>query len=186
MIFEHTWQWLGVPSPHTGKLKTRTSRLQKPNQTWLTDKDHCTLANPITGVYNGDRAIWLLGRTYAVQPGRGLKQIGRVKILSIDEQDVRQITLEQAQAEGFKTIEDFLHVWADMYDKWTLKAWRKWSRKLSFRGFVASRPYQKYQAWILTFEFIPNAAYRFYEGWREVRTGKTYPLSELEEALNVE
>jgi hypothetical protein len=60
------------------------------------------------------------GRTYAVQPGRGRKQIGRVKILAIGyEEDVVNISEEDALAEGFATQAEFIAAWRQMHgDNW--------------------------------------------------------------------
>ncbi len=59
-------------------------------------------------------------RTYSVQPGRGRKQIGRVKILAIDyEEDVGNVSEEDALAEGFASPDDFVDAWRQMHgDIW--------------------------------------------------------------------
>lgn len=59
-------------------------------------------------------------QTYAVQPGRGRRQIGRVKILAIGyEEDVAGISEEDALAEGFATQAEFASAWRQMHgDNW--------------------------------------------------------------------
>lgn len=55
------------------------------------------------------------GRTYAVQPGRGKRAVGRIRVLSVDEVDVTAIDDTDAHAEGFKSRNEFLDLWRSMY-----------------------------------------------------------------------
>lgn len=48
------------------------------------------------------RLKWQVGRTYAVQPGRGKAAIGRIRITAIRKERVQDITEEDAFAEGCK------------------------------------------------------------------------------------
>ena len=59
MIFAHTYQWIIDKSPHTGEQKNQTRRT----------------ANSLTPRYR-------VGKTYAIQPGRGKPAVGRIRILS--------------------------------------------------------------------------------------------------------
>ena len=61
--------------------KTATWRPKKDGEIVYTD---CR-KNAIIGVWPGGRWRWRVGRTYAVQPGRGKKSLGRIEITSIEE-----------------------------------------------------------------------------------------------------
>jgi hypothetical protein len=110
MIFK---QWQDVLSGR----KTQTRRLVSENHT-----DDKTLAYDamewpdlrciippkkisavFSGVYTGDLRIkWAVGRTYAVQPGRGKKQIARIRLTGIRQEYVQDITEADAIAEGIE------------------------------------------------------------------------------------
>lgn len=110
--------------------KTQTRRLVKPNESlgaaW-TDSD--VRENGITRrlavvkykIIPGRTEIpsrtcikWQVGRTYAVQPGRGKKGIGFIRITDIRREDVRQISHEDALAEGFESRPHFLQTWCEL------------------------------------------------------------------------
>lgn len=187
LIFKHTWQWLEKPSPHTGEVKTRTSRIKKGDQFWgrLMVPD-----TPIVYVYHlsesgmdeiKERLIWRVGDSYAAQPGRGKHAIGRVKVLKIEEQDVRCINESEARAEGFASVGDFLAVWVKMHDKKAYARWEVLGRDISY---LLKRDSANYQAWVLWFEFIPKPEDTFREGWAQVKAGKTKPIGGLWEDVN--
>ena len=48
------------------------------------------------------RLRWEVGRTYAVQPGRGKKAVGRIRLMSIRKEQVQEISEADAIAEGFE------------------------------------------------------------------------------------
>jgi uncharacterized protein YhfF len=58
-----------------------------------------------------------IGRDYAVQPGRGQKQIARVTISAVRSEPLGEVTLEDARAEGFRTRADFADYWMALYDR---------------------------------------------------------------------
>ena len=89
--------------------KWQTRRLVKPS-----DKLGSTLEIGDT-VYRNGRLHWRVGDTYAVQPGRGKPAIARIKILRIRREDVRDISFEDAIAEGFSNALNFLRVWCSFY-----------------------------------------------------------------------
>jgi hypothetical protein len=47
---------------------------------------------------------WVIGKTYAVQPGRGKKQIVRIRILNIRQEHLQDITEADAIAEGCMSL----------------------------------------------------------------------------------
>ena len=66
------------------------------------------------------------GRTYAVCPGRGKEQIGRVEVVSVTKQHLGALTDAEAQAEGFADATAFVLAWAEInggYDP-TSVVWR--------------------------------------------------------------
>lgn len=164
MIFQHTWQWLFEPSPHTGELKTLTSRIVKPNDLanrWHLNGNDDTTINEVlrprkkpTKYSDVWRQVYGVDKTYSIQPARTAKAIGRFTLLEICEYDVRDISEQEARAEGFARSVDFLMTWCRMHDKNVLLpiipdydtgliAWADMEDSLSIR------PADRYQAWQL-------------------------------------
>ena len=124
MIFQHTYQWV------LNGTKTETTRLKKPgghsyiDPTDLQDKfghlpsvemyyseEHSAVVlkapawmlktyTSISLVKRNGRTLWQVGKTYAVQPGRGKKAVGHVLLKSIREEHVQDKTDKDAIAEG--------------------------------------------------------------------------------------
>lgn len=59
---------------------------------------------------------WQEGKSYSIQPGRGKKGVGHFEVTQIRYEDVREISLADAKAEGFESEVDFLAVWCSFYD----------------------------------------------------------------------
>ncbi len=143
MIFQHTHAWITGISPHTGQPKTQTSRLAAGH--------HCVRGhdNHIIQVTKNGRLHWQLGGDYAVQPGRGRRAVGRIRLTAIRQQDVRTITQADAQREGFADVAGFFYVWTLMHDftvhmqDVTEERWRE---------VLRTRPFDKYFAIVLEFE----------------------------------
>jgi len=182
MIFQHTHEWIFAPSPHTGELKTQTRRIVKPGQVGLP-----SLPDYETGISDGfgsvmvyeprKRHIWGTGLEYAVQPGRGQRAIGRIRITAIRREDVRQISAEDARAEGFDSRVNFFEAWVSMHDRnmefyceaqptaFDGGCYRYWAgRKDNWQSteldglieLINERPAKRYDAWVLTFEPVPS------------------------------
>lgn len=66
------------------------------------------------------------GKTYAVQPGRGKKAIGRIRVLSVRPELMTQLDDEEARLEGFKNTGEFAAKWLAIYGKgsWLDIVWR--------------------------------------------------------------
>lgn len=133
---------------------------------WLAEKSQ------IQRVMNDRRTVYLVGKEYAVQPGRGKAAVARIRITGIRREDVRNISHEDAVAEGFTDRSEFLSIWTGMHDKkahfWeppypnsdlyeycdsignlvTTYDWNDISERLE------SRPAHLYEAWALTFEVV--------------------------------
>lgn len=177
MIFQHTYQAV------LDKRKTQTRRLIKPKTGhkifagYLNGKDVITaiVSAPISAMQQGTaRTLYEVGKTYAIQPARGKKAIGRIRLLSIKQEDVRCISGEDVKAEGFEHRLDFLSVWCFMHDKecqfkrvddsfdgtWSYDIGSKTTGlagladDLCMYSYLAARPNELYQAWALTFEKV--------------------------------
>lgn len=131
------------------------------------------------GMYQNNRAKVVVGRDYAVQPGRAkpgacwnseaqtwretgpnnraddVMQMLRIRITDIRREDVRRISLADVEAEGFYTRDKFWEVWCGFYDVPGLAiiAAHKPHNVLVRTGLL-ERPDELYQAWAYTFEVL--------------------------------
>lgn len=66
------------------------------------------------------------GKTYAVQPGRGKKAIGRIRVLSVRAELMTDLDDDEARLEGFKNTREFTAKWLEIYGKgsWLDIVWR--------------------------------------------------------------
>lgn len=53
----------------------------------------------------------VVGRSYAVQPGRGKRSLGRIIVASVWQERLGDLSLEDARAEGYRSREEFFEVW---------------------------------------------------------------------------
>lgn len=155
MIFEHTWLWVLGTSIHTGKPKTRTTRLAKPEhraafsdnigewEWWLDHLKPGAIATKVifwkqsTDTTRASRrTIYEVGKTYPVQPGRGKKSLGRVLLRGITYCRPSDMTLEQANAEGFSSVQEFLDLWIEMHGVISVHE-PQWSLDIQFVGGAA-------------------------------------------------
>jgi hypothetical protein len=74
-----------------------------------------TRYNQIASVEHNGRVKWSVGSTYAVQPGRGQKQIARIRLTRITCQKLFRITNAEAQAEGFSNRQEFMRTWESIH-----------------------------------------------------------------------
>jgi hypothetical protein len=56
-----------------------------------------------------------VGRSYAVQPGRGMESVGRILITDVREELLHELTQPDAIREGFRTTEEFFDYWRELY-----------------------------------------------------------------------
>jgi hypothetical protein len=107
MLFQYTWEKV------LRGEKTQTRRIVKPGehfnemgattivtgsffrQMTFADDYHYAVITP------AGRIKWEVGKTYAVQPGRGQPAVGRIRITAIRKERIGDITEEDAIAEGF-------------------------------------------------------------------------------------
>ena len=185
MIFMHTADRV------LSGAKTQTRRLAKPGDVALNYwRNPCQngLYHPgsidhIGVVQRNKRDLWLVTRTYAVQPARTAKGIARIQLTGIRREDVRQISEADAVAEGFGSPELFWLTWTAMYDplaalqvKCFIEAVPDVVNGVTFPGFrvmkptedrelyyytardyLAQRPAHRYAAWVLTFALVPES-----------------------------
>lgn len=142
-----------------------------------------------TPIYNQpyiDRVKWAVGNDYAVCPGHGkagiwyaceplMMWVGkpdhypdakplRIRITRIRSEDVRNISAEDAVAEGFESTTEFLVTWMNFYDKPTLNTLNRASNVAWHGGLphgiesvdmlwrhAALSPAALYSAWVLNF-----------------------------------
>lgn len=122
--------------------KTQTRRPASADDFTLIHADGCR------AVY-APHLKWQVGKTYAIQPGRGKAAVARFELLQIRREDVRAITLEDAIAEGFQTREEFWIVWTQFYDGVAY-----YLLKDGHWDCLNNRPDNLYDAWALTFRLV--------------------------------
>lgn len=74
----------------------------------------------IIAVYQNNRRRWRVGKTYAIQPGRAKKAIGRFRLFAIYYEPLQEITEADARAEGIdyaNPIEAFAKLWDSINTK---------------------------------------------------------------------
>lgn len=122
MIFQHTllqvlsgnkWQTRRVISPHDEAVRGRYNRIE--------------------AVRHNGRLKWAVGRTYAVQPGRGKPQVARVRVTQIRSEHITRISTADAIAEGFSSRQAFLRAWTEIHGEDGL-SYRVWIVKFELIG----------------------------------------------------
>ena len=138
-------------------LKTQTRRVVKSGEelrqwdvdtpmVYYVDDGWCGHEGPGPACYPG-RVKWVVGRTYAVQPGRGKPAVARIRITEIRREKLMNISHADAQAEGYEGIyiSDALP-YADYTN--FMDAWNAINRRKGTRW--SDNPL----VWALTFEVV--------------------------------
>jgi len=102
---------------------------------------------PIEFVTTYRRIKWRVGKTYAIQPGRGKKAVGRFLLLAIRREKLQDIGEADMEAEGI-TPSDFTYApaaslcqeWMNLWDSINTKQGTRW----------AENP----EVWVLEFELV--------------------------------
>ena len=95
--------------------KTQTRRLVKDGDFLVRWPMTCVFRDMKTG---GNRLAWRENQTYAIQPGRGKKAIGRIGIIKIRKECLNAITHDDAQAEGVgRSLSAFADLWDSIHPK---------------------------------------------------------------------
>jgi hypothetical protein len=71
---------------------------------------------------DGREVRYVVGGTYAVQPGRGKHHVGHIKITSLDVGPLGDLTPEQAKQEGFPSPAEFARYWRDLHGRYDRNA----------------------------------------------------------------
>ena len=141
MIFK---QWQQV----LDGTKTQTRQLVQPGDFCpLMIEDNCI------GVERNGRLLWQIGNTYAIQPGRSKKAVGRICITGIRRKQLQDISFNDMLCEGYPIA---LFGYAGNFDKnptvrdWFISLWDSINAKEGTRW--ADSP----DVWVLTFECLTS------------------------------
>ena len=97
--------------------KTQTRRPTREDD--QVERGHITrcdeLVVRILRVKRNGRILWEIGRTYAVQPSRTAKSVGRIELNKIRVDYLFAIRNHEAIAEGFSGRDEFSRVWKELY-----------------------------------------------------------------------
>ena len=76
-------------------------------------------------IIRSERIPGKVGATIAVQPGRGMNAIGRVVVTDVYPDLLGHITENDARAEGFAGLEEFVEKWEEIHGWFTpdLEVW---------------------------------------------------------------
>src|SRR5690606_26680202 len=72
---------------------------------YYVDDGWCGHEGPGPACYPG-RVKWVVGRTYAVQPGRGKPAVARIRITDIRQERLQDISWNDLEAEGYEVAFD--------------------------------------------------------------------------------
>ncbi len=110
------------------------------------------------------RAKWQVGRTYALQPGRGQPAIGRIRIVRIRRERVQDISEEDALAEGCEGLWCPVEGWHNLADNPGLTSFERDPRDhyAWLWNTIYDRPGVRWAdnpaVWVLEFELVEEEA----------------------------
>lgn len=82
-----------------------------------TQTRRATSTNPRSPWFAGGCRL-VVGRDYAVCPGRGKNAVGRVVVEAVDKVRLGDISHADAQAEGFRDVQAFCEAWEQINGGW--------------------------------------------------------------------
>lgn len=135
MIFQYTLEQV------LSQRKTQTRRVIRKGELAIRGR-----YNRIVAVQSNNRTKWQVGKTYAVQPGRGKSQVARICLERINSEYVTRISTADALAEGFKNRQDFLETWCQIHGTDALGV-RVWVLTFKTVGYYADMTYYTYSEW---------------------------------------
>ena len=133
-----------------GGTKTQTRRLVNLGDIAMMDAETQCIDHVLTGA---GRKRWQVGKTYAIQPGRGKKAVGRFAVTAIRREDVRTISEADARLDGFSAPADFWLAWTSMHDELIHKTLKE-VHPSHFMNFLLERQASLYDAWVIEFELV--------------------------------
>ena len=78
---------------------------------------HAIRANDqVIGVFETDRAKYMVGRVMPVQPTGRSAAVGRVRLLAIEERRAQTITEDEAKASGHESVAAFARWWSERFE----------------------------------------------------------------------
>ncbi len=153
MIFQHTWQAI------MDGRKTQTRRLVRKHGDGEDDFTNRSSywgmdeygSDTICVVWRKGKIKWQVGRTYAVQPGRGQPAVGRIRLTGIRAEHVTDISEEYVIAEGVG-----LQAWAGQPD------WPRTAGYAELWDTIHTKPGTRWAdnpaVWVLEFELVEEEA----------------------------
>lgn len=78
---------------------------------------------------SGGRIRYSEGRSFAIQAGRGMPAVGRIRVLSVRSEKLRAITEDEALREGFGSVDDFRDFWESLYGP---RSWKGTVARIEF------------------------------------------------------
>lgn len=104
--------------------KTQTRRIAKPEHTpnrWGLDGEDDDRINEVIA---GGRSQWVVGKTYAIVPKRGMLAIQwRIRITAIRMERLQDIYLWDAMEEGVASVEAYRQLWESINGKTAGARW---------------------------------------------------------------
>lgn len=146
MIFKGTWQQV------LDGTKTQTRRPVKRNHGCISFMNDPELETIVKSRWNKNgklihRRIYQVGKTYAVQSGRGKKSLGRILITKIRRENVQSISCADCIAEGLKSSLKKIDATMDLLNQWE----ELWNSLYAGTEFAyENNP----QVWVLEFELV--------------------------------
>ncbi len=150
MIFQHTWEKLLLGAKTQTARRAKSLEFHTPPESYVEGDDIVYKPSGVWRWVNGKVGtkfvpVYVEGKTYAVQPGRGMKTVARIQLTSVYPVDVRDYTADDIYREGFDSYEAFMRVWCKMHDK----------KATQFdRDSLMGRDVEWYSAWVLRFEVV--------------------------------
>ena len=65
--------------------------------------------------WSSERCMYRAGQRYSVQPGRGQRSVAQVEATAVLRGQLRTVTNDSAQAEGFFNLAEFRDYWTEMH-----------------------------------------------------------------------
>ena len=98
-----------------------------------------------------------IGRTYAVQPGCGKPAVGRIRIISIRQERLQEISEDDVLAEGVE-----LQTWAWPFSWPRTDSWPRTAGYAQLWNSIYTKPGTRWQdnppVWVLEFELVEGHA----------------------------